>query len=95
MKKIANRDSSDYVINQRDFKVNNLKGINTNDLLYVVYSYAEPIICWISGKGWLVNTTKFSPTTTRHTTDAMPLCKFKPVTRVTSKEMKTLINEVI
>lgn len=57
---------------------------------YVVFSYGEhwPLCVFIEGVGWIINTDKTSPTTTRHLTQIRPTTPYK---EVGVEEMKQLI----
>jgi hypothetical protein len=61
------REARKYIAAQQDFNAAALSGRNVTSERYVVYSYAEPIASWVSGKGWTVTTRKWSVTTSRHT----------------------------
>lgn len=64
-------NAHEFIARQVDFKTSgSFSGLVVHDGLYIVYSYAEPIAAWISGTGWLVTHTKFSATTSQHTSKA-------------------------
>ena len=65
------QNAHEFIARQQTFKTGGaLSGYNVSNNIYVIYSYKEPIAAWISGKGWLVTTTKFSLTTSHHTKKA-------------------------
>jgi hypothetical protein len=87
--KTTTTKAHEYIVSQKKFKASALWGVNINNIQYVVYSYNEPIAYWVSGLGWFVTDTKFSPTTSRHTR----ICRnaLKKYGEISSDEMKKLI----
>ena len=65
------RNASEFIAKQKEFKTaGSLSATFSEKGYYIVWSYNEPIACWVSGHGWFLTTTKFSQTTSRHTSQA-------------------------
>lgn len=76
--KIANRDARRAVQNRRAFTASNLYGVTKHvspelPEHYVVYSYGEhyPMFIYVDGQ-WFENEDNYSPTTSKHRTQAHP-----------------------
>jgi hypothetical protein len=90
--KISNTEAAVYVAGRLPFQGNNLFA-NTIRQLYVVYSWGhhfpiyvyDPTIC-----KWYGNTDKFSQSTSRHQTLAMPVSK-EDIVWIDKNKMMTLI----
>jgi hypothetical protein len=75
MERISNKNCREYVEAKKDFKGNNLYGINLNGL-YVVYSYGShfPLYVFINDtKKWYENIDKCSSSTSKHKSQSRPL----------------------
>ena len=73
--RIANRDAYLSTCNQEEFRGANLFAVWVNKTTYVVYSYGEhwPLFVYDKRSGeWLENSDKYSPTTSKHRTQAHP-----------------------
>ncbi len=55
------------IVNMENFKASSLTGRNLKEGVYAVFSYREPIACFIKGQGWYLTEKRFSVTTSRHT----------------------------
>ena len=75
--RVANRDARRYVADKVLFNGSNLYSIyRRNDKLYIVYSYGAhfPIYIYDFELGkWFYNTDKYSPSTSKHQSQANPL----------------------
>ena len=69
--KATTRNASEFIARQKEFRTAGaLRAQFNNKDRYIIWSYEEPIACWISRKGWFLTTTKFSTTTSRHTSQS-------------------------
>ena len=73
-----------------NFKASSLTGRNLKDGVYAVFSYREPIGCFIEGQGWHITKDSFSVTTSRHT-NILKIIAFK--CHVMTKEIRRLVIE--
>lgn len=74
--RVANRDARRYVADKVVFSGSHLYSLQHNDRLYVVYSYGPhfPIYIYDFELGnWFYNTDKYSPSTSKHQSQANPL----------------------
>ena len=71
--KIANRNASEYTKSLTPFEGSNLSGVLT-DKFYIVYSYGwYPVFVYDRiNRVWIENKDKYSPTTSKQTTQARP-----------------------
>ena len=81
MKRIANRDASEYVRNRQQFKGSNLFTDEVeldNSTLYIVYSYARHFPLFVAetdadnNTRWYENSDKYSRSTSKQKTQAHP-----------------------
>jgi hypothetical protein len=78
--KIANKDARHFVQKEHPFEGSNLYaqfGCNhdTGETWYVVYSYGLHYPMFVKANGvWFENEDKYSPTTSKHRSQAHPLC---------------------
>ena len=87
--KVTNGRARQYVLNRQSFMGNNLEGLCINENLYVVYSYGYyPIHIYKNGQ-WYENITKYSVTTSKHSTQTRPY--EHNIIDKTLEEMKILI----
>lgn len=61
------QSASKYIVEMKNFKASSLTGRNLKEGVYAVFSYREPIACYIEGQGWYITKKRFSVTTSRHT----------------------------
>lgn len=93
--KIANKKSSHYTSNLKNFKGSNLEGINENNL-YIVYSYGLHFPLYIfdkSIKQWYENIDRYSVTTSKHRTISRPYSNFyyDNIIELDTKQMQKII----
>lgn len=88
MARIANRDALLQVQNRIPFKGNNMYAEQRGDK-YVVFSYGEHFPMFIYDNGtWFENLDNYSVTTSKHRSQAYPLCD---TTRINTQAMKTIL----
>lgn len=65
----SNRDSGRHVRNRKGFQANNIFARPMSNGLYAVWSYGEhyPLAVHDPDAGWFHNTDRYSPTTSKHT----------------------------
>lgn len=94
MLKLANYSVRGAVQDCEEFKNTNgtLFGRWETPTLYVVYSYGEhwPLFLW-HHEAWACNTDRYSPTTSRHFSQAHPQCD---TVGSTTQEMREYIRKV-
>lgn len=94
-KKVSGWKARPLVQAKEDFTNHNgqLFGRWETPSLYVVYSYGEhwPLFAWDNG-AWYENEDKYSPTTSKHRTQAHPHCDTIPASRT---YLKTIIRNRI
>ena len=74
--RIANRDSSYFVVRREIFKANHIFSENHGDnRFYVVYSYGHHFPLWVYDREksqWYENKDKYSVTTSKHKSQSRP-----------------------
>lgn len=91
--RITNKDASSYVSRRALFKGSNLYSENRGNA-YVVFSYGEhfPLFIYAGGK-WYENEVRYSPSTSRHQTQARP--DAAGITMLDTSGMKELLNRAV
>lgn len=94
--KIANKNAREFVQKEHPFDGNNLFAQfgcshDTKETWYVVYSYGLHFPMFVKANGiWFENEDKFSPTTSKHRSQAHPLC---PTVLLSTRHMLTLAKD--
>ena len=88
MKRISNRDGSQYTSKLKEFKGNNTFARWEKTACYVVYSYGEhfPMYACIGGI-WYKNSDKYSPSTSKQQTQLSPMVECIEVDTKTLKQL--------
>ena len=89
----ANRNARRLVDYREEFKGSHLfSQWNGERTVYTVYSYGYhwPLVAWVLGRGWFVNTDKYSQTTSCHLTHTWPTADAE---EVSTDELKQIIRE--
>ena len=87
--KTANKNCGKHVDNLEPFEGSNLFSVNLNGV-YVVYSYGGHFPLYIHKNGkWYGNNTKYSVTTGKHRSHAMPSCD--DITWLDTRGMRDLL----
>jgi hypothetical protein len=88
MKRISNKNSSEYVYNQVEFKANNIFSEKC-DNIYIVYSYGHHFPMYVNyNSKWYENSDKYSVSTSKQQTQARPV---SDTIKKTTKELKDII----
>jgi len=89
---VANISCKEYVDNKKPFEGSNLFGEWFDDQFYVVFSYGYHFPIYVYNKldnKWYKNTNKYSITTSKHQSQAMPSCE---CTDLTLSQIRDLLN---
>ena len=95
MERISNKNSSEYVYNQVEFKANNVFSEKC-DNIYIVYSYGHHFPMYVNYcNKWYENSDKYSVSTSKQQSQSRPNAKTKLLKTNKMKELiyKTSLNK--